>query len=165
MTFAQAYSAARPAEVTFQATVDSPAKFFFGTRTRAEHETFVARTAQGKVDIVDNVDFARRAFRYAQGTESTCGEKWFTTPAACPSCIGRITIRPGTMRMGSFASGGWSTLSALPQCDQLGNCYKTEAPRLERLDDEARRLNVLTPIAHVRVYPLSNTQLPAIAIV
>lgn len=58
MTFTQAYSAARPAEVTFQATVATAPHFFYGTRTHAEHEAFAAQTAAGRVDVVDNVSLA-----------------------------------------------------------------------------------------------------------
>jgi hypothetical protein len=58
MTFAQAYNATSPAEVTFDATVASRAHFFYGKHTHAEHESFVAQTAQGKVDVIDNVALA-----------------------------------------------------------------------------------------------------------
>lgn len=55
-----AYSARHPAEVTFEARVTTAPRFFFGTRTRCEHEAFEAQTAAGGVEIVDNVGIAPR---------------------------------------------------------------------------------------------------------
>ena len=45
-------------EVTFGGTVSSAPTYFFGTRTRCEHETFDVQTAAGPVRIIDNVDIA-----------------------------------------------------------------------------------------------------------
>jgi hypothetical protein len=58
MDLRTAYATRRPAEVTFNATVASPARFFRGSRTHAVHEAFDAKTAAGPVEIVDNVDIA-----------------------------------------------------------------------------------------------------------
>lgn len=60
MNLNAAYSSSRPAEVTFQATVTTPPRFFFGTRTQAVHEAFDVATAAGPVEIVDNVKLAPR---------------------------------------------------------------------------------------------------------
>jgi hypothetical protein len=50
-----------PAEVQFNATVTSPARFFFGTNTQAEHEAFDVRSDDGtQLEIVDNVKLAPR---------------------------------------------------------------------------------------------------------
>jgi len=50
-----------PAEVTFNATVTSPPRFFFGSNTRAWHEAFDVRSDDGTaLEIVDNVDLAPR---------------------------------------------------------------------------------------------------------
>ena len=45
-------------EVTFAARVTSSPRFFFGTHTRCEHETFSVSTARGAMQIIDNVDIA-----------------------------------------------------------------------------------------------------------
>jgi len=55
-----AYAGTVPAEVSFAGLVSSAPTYFFGTRTRCEHETFGAQTAAGPVKIVDNVDIAPR---------------------------------------------------------------------------------------------------------
>src|SRR5438270_10998308 len=55
-----AYASAAPAEVTFSGTVTGAARYFSGTRTHCEHETFGVRTAAGPVQIIDNVDIASR---------------------------------------------------------------------------------------------------------
>jgi len=60
MDFSTAYAGTRPAEVTFQATVTSAPRFFFGNRTRCEHEAFDVQTGSGPAEIVDNVDLAPR---------------------------------------------------------------------------------------------------------
>ncbi|MGZ3497952.1 MAG: DUF3465 domain-containing protein [Vulcanimicrobiaceae bacterium] len=60
MDLASAYSATRPAEVTFPATVLSEPRFFYGSRTHAVHEAFDAQTRAGRVEIVDNVAIAPR---------------------------------------------------------------------------------------------------------
>ncbi len=41
-------------------TVLTAPSFFFGTHTRCEHEQFTLNTAQGAVEIIDNVDIAPR---------------------------------------------------------------------------------------------------------
>ncbi|HET9393327.1 MAG TPA: DUF3465 domain-containing protein [Candidatus Rubrimentiphilum sp.] len=45
-------------EVTFAGTVSSMPTYFFGTRTRCEHETFDVQTASGPIRVIDNVDIA-----------------------------------------------------------------------------------------------------------
>ncbi len=60
MDLYSAYAATTPAEVSFWGNVSSPPRYFFGTRTRCEHETFGVQTAAGPVQIVDNVDIAPR---------------------------------------------------------------------------------------------------------
>lgn len=55
-----AYAAAAPAEVTFSGTITSAARYFFGTRTRCEHESFGVQTAAGPVQVIDNVGIAPR---------------------------------------------------------------------------------------------------------
>ncbi len=47
-------------EVTFSGTVTSPARFFYGTHTRCEHETFGVATAAGPMQIIDNTAIAPR---------------------------------------------------------------------------------------------------------
>jgi hypothetical protein len=60
MDFATAYAGSRPAMVDFSATVSASPHFFFGSRTRCEHEAFAVQTSQGPLEIVDNVDIAPR---------------------------------------------------------------------------------------------------------
>jgi hypothetical protein len=60
MDLQSAYTAARPAEVTFSARVTSNPRFFFGSRTRCEHEAFDVQTPAGKLEVVDNVGIAPR---------------------------------------------------------------------------------------------------------
>lgn len=60
MSLAAAYAGTRPAEVTFNASVTSSPRFFYGTRTRCMHEEFGAQTPAGPVDIIDNVGIAPR---------------------------------------------------------------------------------------------------------
>lgn len=55
-----AYAGTRPAEITFEASVTSNPRFFFGARSRRMHEAFNAQTASGPVEIVDNVGIAPR---------------------------------------------------------------------------------------------------------
>ena len=58
MDLYSAYAASGPAEVSFAGRVTSAPSYFFGTRTRCEHETFGVQTAAGPVRIVDNVGIA-----------------------------------------------------------------------------------------------------------
>lgn len=60
MDLQAAYFAKHPAEVSFDARVTSMPHFFFGSRTRCEHEAFDAQTDAGPVEIVDNVSIAPR---------------------------------------------------------------------------------------------------------
>lgn len=46
--------------VDLTATVTSRPSFFMGTHTHAEHEEFSAQTANGPIDVIDNVDLAPR---------------------------------------------------------------------------------------------------------
>lgn len=55
-----AYSGQAPARVEFDATVASPPRFFWGSRTHCAHEAFDARSAAGPLEIVDNVSIAPR---------------------------------------------------------------------------------------------------------
>jgi hypothetical protein len=59
MDLGTAYRSNRPAEVTFDAQVTSAPHYFFGSKTRCEHEAFTAQTQAGPVDIIDNVAIAR----------------------------------------------------------------------------------------------------------
>lgn len=47
-------------EVTLNGRVTTPARYFFGTRTKCEHETFGMQTPAGAVQVVDNVAIAPR---------------------------------------------------------------------------------------------------------
>jgi len=58
MTFSHAYHATRAAEVTFAATVTGAPRFFYGSKTHAENETFDVSTAAGPGRVIDNVDSA-----------------------------------------------------------------------------------------------------------
>lgn len=60
MDLQSAYTGSRPAEVTFDASVTSNPRYFFGRRTQCMHEEFDARTSAGAVEIVDNVGIAPR---------------------------------------------------------------------------------------------------------
>lgn len=60
MNLQSAYTASRPAEVTFDGSVTSKPHFFFGNRTRCTHEAFKVQTSAGKVEIVDNIGIAPR---------------------------------------------------------------------------------------------------------
>ncbi len=60
MDLASAIAGGRSAEVDFSGTVNSQARFFMGTHTHAEHETFGVTTPSGNVQIIDNVDIAPR---------------------------------------------------------------------------------------------------------
>lgn len=60
MDLQSAYSSSRPAEVQFQGVVTGGARYFYGNRTRCEHEAFNVRTAAGPVEVVDNVAIAPR---------------------------------------------------------------------------------------------------------
>ena len=60
MNLFTAYHATTPAEVTFDGRVLERPRYFFGTRTRCEHEAFAVQTAAGPVQIIDNVGIAPR---------------------------------------------------------------------------------------------------------
>ncbi len=60
MNLFAAYSGTAPANVDFYATVTSPARYFYGSRTHCMHEAFGASSAAGPVEIVDNVAIAPR---------------------------------------------------------------------------------------------------------
>lgn len=55
-----AYAGSAPAEVTFSGIVTGTARFFFGARTRCEHEAFGVRTLAGPVQVIDNTGIAPR---------------------------------------------------------------------------------------------------------
>jgi Protein of unknown function (DUF3465) len=60
MDLQTAYSATKPAEVTFSAHVSTTPHFFFGRRTHCMHEAFDAQTPAGEIEVVDNVGIAQR---------------------------------------------------------------------------------------------------------
>lgn len=60
MDLQRAYSASRPAEVTFGAAVATLPHFFVGRRTHCLHESFEAKTVAGEVEVVDNLCLAPR---------------------------------------------------------------------------------------------------------
>ena len=47
-------------EVTLPATVLTPPRFFYGTKTHCMHEAFDVATPQGRCEVVDNVALAPR---------------------------------------------------------------------------------------------------------
>lgn len=55
-------------------TVTSGPSFFFGTHTRCEHEQFTLATAQGAVQVIDNVDIAPRVPVSPGDRVEVCGE-------------------------------------------------------------------------------------------
>jgi Protein of unknown function (DUF3465) len=59
MNLASALTAGHRAEVDFSGIVTTTPRFFFGTRTHCEHETFDVRTSAGPIDVVDNIALAR----------------------------------------------------------------------------------------------------------
>ena len=59
MDLTSALATGRRAEVDFFGTVATAPRYFFGTHTRCEHETFAVRTSAGLVDVVDNVALAQ----------------------------------------------------------------------------------------------------------
>jgi hypothetical protein len=60
-TLAAGFALHSPSEVAFRATVITPARFFYGANTHAEHEAFEVRADDGhQVEIVDNVSLAPR---------------------------------------------------------------------------------------------------------
>lgn len=69
-----AYAGTAPARVDFVATVTSPPRFFYGSRTHCMHEAFDARSSAGPVEIVDNVAIAPRCPVRAGDRVEVCGE-------------------------------------------------------------------------------------------
>ncbi len=59
MDLAAALATTHRSEVDFVGTVATPPRYFFGSRTRCEHETFEVRTTAGLIDVVDNVALAQ----------------------------------------------------------------------------------------------------------
>lgn len=55
-----AYRSHGSAMVHFTATVTSPPRYFVGSRTHCEHETFGVESDVGPIEIVDNVGLAPR---------------------------------------------------------------------------------------------------------
>lgn len=74
MNFATAYAGSAPAQVDFEATVSSPPRFFYGSRTRNMHEAFDAHSDAGPVEVVDNVDIAPRCPVHIGDRIEVCGE-------------------------------------------------------------------------------------------
>jgi hypothetical protein len=60
MDLAAAYAEHSPAWVDFNATVTSPPRYFYGSRTHAMHEAFDVQSSAGRIEIVDNVSIAPR---------------------------------------------------------------------------------------------------------
>ncbi|MBV8363592.1 MAG: DUF3465 domain-containing protein [Candidatus Eremiobacteraeota bacterium] len=58
MDLAAAIAIGHRAEVDFSGTVATAPQYFFGTRTRCEHETFAVKTSAGVIHVVDNVALA-----------------------------------------------------------------------------------------------------------
>ena len=59
MDLTSALASGGRAEVDFAGTVATSPRYFFGTHTRCEHETFAVRTSAGTIDVVDNVALAK----------------------------------------------------------------------------------------------------------
>ncbi len=74
MDLAAAYAGKAPAWVDFNATVTSPPRFFYGSRTHAMHEAFDVQSSAGKIEIVDNVGLAPRCPVQAGDTVEIRGE-------------------------------------------------------------------------------------------
>ncbi|MBV8636753.1 MAG: DUF3465 domain-containing protein [Candidatus Eremiobacteraeota bacterium] len=55
-------------------TVMTQPSFFFGTHTKCEHEQFMLSTAQGTVQVIDNVDIAPRVPVQPGDRIEACGE-------------------------------------------------------------------------------------------
>jgi hypothetical protein len=70
---ASAYRATGPSRVDFHATVASPPRFFYGSRTHCTHEAFDASTDLGPVEVVDNVDIAPRCPVHVGDRVEVCG--------------------------------------------------------------------------------------------
>lgn len=60
MNLAAALAGGHRAEVDFSGRVATTPRYFFGARTHCEHETFIVRTASGRVEVVDNIALAPR---------------------------------------------------------------------------------------------------------
>jgi hypothetical protein len=60
MDFATAYAGRASAWVDFTATVASPPRFFYGSRTHCMHEAFDVQSGAGPLEVVDNVGIAPR---------------------------------------------------------------------------------------------------------
>lgn len=58
MDIAAAYRSTRPQLVDFSATVTTEPTYFYGSRTRCEHEQFGVATEAGPLEIIDNVALA-----------------------------------------------------------------------------------------------------------
>ncbi|HVA32808.1 MAG TPA: DUF3465 domain-containing protein [Candidatus Baltobacteraceae bacterium] len=71
---AYAYRANAPARVDFRATVASPPRYFYGSRTHCTHEAFDAVTTAGPLEVVDNVDIAPRCPVSVGDRIEVCGE-------------------------------------------------------------------------------------------
>jgi len=74
MDVAAAYRAHFPAWVDFSATVCSPPRFFFGSRSHAMHEAFDVQSSAGRIEVVDNVSIAPRCPVRAGDRVEICGE-------------------------------------------------------------------------------------------
>lgn len=69
-----AYGATLPARVDFEATVVSPARYFYGARTHCMHEAFDVRSDAGRLEIVDNVAIAPKCPVQVGDRVEVCGE-------------------------------------------------------------------------------------------
>ncbi|MBV8489698.1 MAG: DUF3465 domain-containing protein [Candidatus Eremiobacteraeota bacterium] len=74
MELSSAYGSRAPARVDFEATVTSPPRFFFGSRTHSVHEAFDAQSPAGPLEVVDNVGIAPRCPVRVGDRVEVCGE-------------------------------------------------------------------------------------------
>jgi hypothetical protein len=74
MDLAAAYAGNAPAWVDFTATVASPPRFFYSSRTHSTHEAFDVQSSAGRLEVVDNVSIAPRCPVRAGDTIEIRGE-------------------------------------------------------------------------------------------
>lgn len=74
MDLAAAYASHSPAWVDFNATVCSPPRFFYGSRTHCVHEAFDVSSSAGTLEVVDNVSIAPRCPVRAGDSIEVCGQ-------------------------------------------------------------------------------------------
>ncbi|MGA8534526.1 MAG: DUF3465 domain-containing protein [Candidatus Tumulicola sp.] len=74
MNLYAAYAGTAPARVDFEATVSSPPRYFYGSRTHSMHEAFAVRSDAGPLEVVDNVSIAPRCPVHVGDRIEVCGE-------------------------------------------------------------------------------------------